>query len=127
MTTNLDIESLSNDNNNSLFRSQRVKTQGKEIITPVKTLESSKFRSAMELNNRAFGINEIYRELEPERISILDKDSTLHDGFTRDLRNLKNKARASVLNLCMIKYRSEKFSNLKEKNSLLMWHIVILT
>ena len=53
MTTHLEIETLSNDNGKSLFRSQRVKLNGKEAITPLKALDPAKFRLNTRLNDGA--------------------------------------------------------------------------
>ena len=103
MTTHLEIETLSNDNNKSLFRSQRIKLNGKEVITPLKSIDHAKIRSSISLNDTAFGCNEIYRQLNSARISAYQEDQYKHDQFSRAMSNLiKNSS--NDLNICLIKF-----------------------
>ena len=103
MTTHLEIETLSNDNNKSLFRSQRIKLNGKEVITPLKSIDHAKIRSSISLNDAAFGCNEVYRQLNSARISAYQEDQYKHDQFSRTMSNLiKNSS--NDLNICLIKF-----------------------
>ncbi len=108
MTSHLAIETLSDDNKKSLFRSQRIKLNGKEQITPLKALDPSKFRQDISLNKKAFGFNEIYRGLDPDKITLLQKDSDEHDRFSRNLTNLSRRGQTNDLNICFVKYSSKK-------------------
>ena len=108
MTTHLEIETLSSDNNKSLFRSQRIKLNGKEAVTPLKALDPTKFRFDVSLNKRAFGFNEIYKGLDSDKISLLQKDSYEHDRFLRTLSNLVRKNQLNDLNICLVKFSSKK-------------------
>lgn len=69
MTTHLDIETLSNDNNKSRYRIQRIKINGKTITTPLKALDPSKFYSNHTINEKAFGLNEIYKILTSDKLA----------------------------------------------------------
>lgn len=57
----LDIETLNQDGE-SLFRSQRIRFGGKELVTPVKALNPSKFRAEARLDGSVVGFNEIYTD-----------------------------------------------------------------
>jgi hypothetical protein len=117
MTTHLDIENISDDNERSLFRSQRIKLRGKVAITPFRAIDPSKIRSDISFNKNALGFNEIYKELDPERISSLQKNSFHLDRFARELRNISSKEQMTDLTLCILKYISRKpnaFPNIKE-------------
>lgn len=116
MTTHLEIEPLSNDNGRSLFRSQRIKLDGKEAVTPLKALNPAKFRSTVPLNKKAHGFNELYQKLSADKISILQKDSNEHDRFSRNLSNLAGKAQPNDLSICFVRFSSKpkKFPSKKE-------------
>lgn len=105
MTTNLEIENISADNQKSLFRSQRIKLGGKVATTPFRSLDRSKFRSDVPLNKDAFGFNELYRELDSQRITSLQRDSNKLDRFARELKNASRKGQTSDLTICVYKYR----------------------
>ncbi len=108
MTTYLQIETLSNDNKKSLFRSQRIKLNGKKAVTPLKALDPTKFRSDVSLNKKAFGFNEIYRVLNSDKISLLQKDSYEHDRFSKTLSNMVRKSQLNDLNVCLVKFSSKR-------------------
>ena len=108
MTTHLDIETFSDDNKRSLFRSQRIKLNGKEAKTPLKALDPAKFRSDVSLNKKAFGLSEIYKVLNSDKISLLQKDSYEHDRFSRRLANMVKKGQTGDLNVCLIKFSSKR-------------------
>ena len=99
MTTHLEIESLSNDNNKSLFRSQRVRVNGKEAVTPLKALDPSKFRAKISLNTKAFGFSETYKKIKPEQIALLSVDPDEHDRFSRTMANYSNKYQPTDLSV----------------------------
>lgn len=107
MTTHLDIETVSDDNQKSLFRSQRVKLSGKSAVTPFRVLDPSKFRTDADLNRKAFGFNEIYKEINSERIGLLQKSAIEHDRFARDLVNLSRRGQNSDLGICLVKFVSK--------------------
>ena len=108
MTTHLEIDTLSDDNHKSLFRSQRIKLNGKEAVTPLKALDPAKFRFDVSLNEKAFGFNEIYKGLDSRKISTLQNDSYEHDRFSRILSNLVRKSQPNDLNVCLVKFSSKK-------------------
>jgi hypothetical protein len=108
MTSHLDIETLSDDNNNSLFRSQRVKLSGKQIVTPLRALDPTKLRSDVSLNKKAFGLNEIYKNLDSEKITVLQKNTTEHDRFAREMSNISKRGQAGDLTVCLLKYTTKK-------------------
>lgn len=107
MTTHLDIETVSDDNQKSLFRSQRVKLSGKSAVTPFRVLDPSKFRTDADLNRKAFGFNEIYKEINSERIGLLQKSAIEHDRFDRELVNLSRRGQNSDLGICLVKFVSK--------------------
>ena len=111
MTSHIDIQTVSDDNNKSLFWSKRLKISGKQAITPLKALEPSKFRSDVSLNKNAFGFNEIYKGLNTERVEVLQKDTTEHDRFVREMSNLSRRGQTSDLGICILKYASTKKTN----------------
>jgi len=108
MTTHLEVETISNDNNKSLFRSQRIKLNGKEAVTPLRALDPMKFRSDVPLNKNAFGLNEVYRGLDSQKILLLQKDSHEHDRFSGILANQVRKTQSNDLNVCLVKFSSKK-------------------
>lgn len=108
MTTHLEIETVSNDNNKSLFRSQRVRSNGKEAVTPLKALDPTKFRTKIRLNMDALGFNEIYKKIDSDSIARLQNDSNEHDRFSRVMLNLSEKNQPSDLNVCLVKFSSKK-------------------
>jgi hypothetical protein len=117
VTTHLEIENISADNQKSLFRSQRIKLGGKVATTPFRSLDPSKFRSAIPLNKNAFGFNELYRELDSQKITSLQHDSGELDQFTRGLKNASNRGQRNDLTTCLIKFVSKQtspFPNTKE-------------
>jgi len=108
MTTHLEVETISNDNGKSLFRSQRIKLNGKKAVTPLKALDPTKFRSDVSLHKNAFGFNEVYRELNSQKILLLQKDSHEHDRFSGMLANQVRKAQSNDLGVCLVKFSSKK-------------------
>ena len=108
MTTHLEIETLSNDNRKSLFRSQRIKINGKEAVTPLKALDPTKLSPKISLNSKTFGLNEIYKGLTSDKISVLQNDSFEHDKFSKILLNLTNKGQPNDLNICFVNFSSKK-------------------
>lgn len=120
MTTHLEIEQLSNDNGKSLFRSQRVKINGKEAITPLKALDPTRFRNKITLNQNALGFNEIYKKVDSERIARLLTDVDAHDHFSKTLLNLSGKCKSTDLNVCMLKFIPNKSNLFPSKNEIEM-------
>lgn len=118
MTTHLEIEPLSNDNGISLFRSQRIKINGKEAITPLKALDPNKFRNKVSLNQNAFGFNEIYKKVGSEMITRLVTDSDEHDIFSRKLLNLCGKCQQNDLNICVLKFIPSESSLFPSKDEI---------
>ena len=118
MTSHVAIETLSNDNQKSLFKSKRVKFNGKEVITPLRALDPSKFRIDTDLNKKAFGLNEIYRSLDSEKISALRKDANEHDAFARVLTNHVKRSQPNDLNLCVVRYSSKNPNPLPAKKEI---------
>lgn len=108
MTTHLAIETISDDNQKSLFRSQRIKLSGKEVTTPLRALDPSKFRTDVSLNKRAFGFNEIYKGVDSEKLTLIQKDTGEHDKFARELANLSRKGQSNDLSICLLKFDSKK-------------------
>ncbi len=104
MTTHLEIESLADDNGKSLFRSQRVKINGKEAITPLKALDTTKFRSNTKLNKNAYGFSEIYRKIGSDKINQLLTDADEHDRYSRELTRIFNRSHSTDLNICVLKF-----------------------
>jgi hypothetical protein len=117
VTTDLKIENISVDNQKSLFRSQRIKLGGKVATTPFRSLDPSKFRSDVPLNKNAFGFNELYKELDSQKITLLQHDSSKLDRFARELKNVSSKRQTNDLTICLIKFVSKQrspFPNTKE-------------
>ena len=117
MTTHLEIEPLSNDNGKSLFRSLRIRTNGKEITTPVKALNPTKFRDGVSLNRDAFGFNETYKKIDADKIARLLTDTYEHDRFSAEMSNLHRRKHPTDLSICVLKFASDKpnrFPSMKE-------------
>lgn len=117
MTSHLEVENISDDNGMSLFRSQRIKVHGKVGITPFRALDPSKFRSKFPLHENSFGVNEVYKLLNPKKIQLLEADSVQLDRFSRELKNTFSKSQQTDLNFCMIRYDSDSskpFPNTRE-------------
>ena len=108
MTTHLSVETISNDNGKSLFRSQRIKLNGKESTTPIKSLDPKKFHSDISLNRKAFGFNEIYRKLDSDKISLLQKNSYEHDRFSREITNMARKGQTEDFGICLVRFSSKR-------------------
>lgn len=108
MTTHVQIETVSDDNQKSLFRSQRIKLNGKEAVTPIRVIDPSKLRTDVSLNNSALGFNEIYKSIESTRLAILQKNTEEHDKFARDLANLSKRGQSTDLNICLMKFDAKK-------------------
>ena len=106
MTSDAVIETLSDDNGKSLFRSQRIKVRGKEIVTPVKALDPSKFKVAIPLAENTFGLTEIYKEFDHTQLTKIQTDSQVHDTLSRDLANLQRKGHNESVSVCVLKYKS---------------------
>lgn len=104
MTTHLKIETVSDDNQRSLFRSQRIKAAGKSAVTPFRALDPSKFRTDIALNRNAFGFNEIYKEINPTRLAMLQKDPSEHDRFARELANLSRRGQSNDFGVCFVRF-----------------------
>ncbi len=115
MPTHLSVETISNDNQKSLFKSKRLKLNGKEFVTPSRALDPSKFRSDIELNKKAYGLNEIYRNLDSDKITTLQKDANEHDDFARILVNHTKRAQLNDLNLCIVRYSTKRPNPLPTK------------
>lgn len=112
----LEIETIADDNKKSLYRSQRLKLPGKEIITPLKSLNPSKLRLKSPLNTKAYGFLEIYKSISSEKISLYNKDSEEHDKFSRSLVNLGKRGQDNDAQLCILNFDNPNkiFPNKKE-------------
>lgn len=108
MTTHLDIETISNDNGRSLYRTQKIKINGKVITTPLRALDPSKFDSNVVLNKKAFGLNEIYKNLNSDKLKTLQNDVGELESLERELSNLEKRTPQSDLNVCFLKFSSKK-------------------
>ncbi len=108
MTTHLEIETLSNDNGKSLFRSQRVRLNGKEAITPLKALDPARFRLNTRLNDGALGLNEIYKKMGPDSVERLQNDSSEHDRFSAMMANLTGRGSPRGVNICVLKFAAKR-------------------
>lgn len=118
MTTHLEIEPLSNDNGKSLFRSQRIKVNGKETRTPLKALDPTMFRNKITLNQNALGFNEIYKVVDSKKITRLLTDADEHDHFSKTLLNLSRKCQSTDLNVCVLKFIPNKPNLFPAKNEI---------
>lgn len=118
MTTHLEIELLSNDNGKSLFRSQRVRSNGKEVTTPLKALDPNKFRTRIKINTDAFGVNEIYKTISSKKAKQLLTDPDEHDSFSRNLTNLSNRGQATDLRICILKFTPDKDERFPSKDEI---------
>ena len=117
MTTHVQIETVSDDNQKSLFRSQRIKLNGRTAVTPFRVLDPSKFRTDAVLNDKAFGFNEIYKEISSEKIALMQKNTIEHDRFAREMVNLSRRGHADDLGVCLVKFVAQgtsPFPTLKE-------------
>lgn len=108
MTTHLEIETLSNDNGKSLFRSQRVRLNGKEAVTPLKALDPTKFRLNTCLNDGALGLNEIYKRMGSDIVERLQDDSNEHDRFSATMSNLTRRGNPDGMNVCILKFAAKR-------------------
>jgi hypothetical protein len=108
MNSHLNIETISDDNQKSLFRSQRIKLSGKQIVTPLRAIDPTKLKTEVSLNKKAVGLNEIYKNIDSEKITILQKDTNEHDRFSRELSNLSKKGQTDDLTICILKYTTKK-------------------
>ncbi|MEM3008186.1 MAG: hypothetical protein QXI71_04435 [Candidatus Bathyarchaeia archaeon] len=108
MTTHVTIETVSDDNGKSLFRSQRIKLSGKQAVTPFRAIDPSKLRTDVSLNSSAFGFNEIYKSIDSGRLAVLQKDSTELDKFSRAMLNLSKRGHSGDIGICLMKFDSKK-------------------
>ena len=118
MTTHLEIEPLSNDNGKSLFRSQKIRINGKEATTPLKALNPNKFRNKIPLNPNAFGFNEVYKNIDSRMMTRLLTDSDEHDYFSRELSNLSRKCQPQDLSVCVLKFTPSTSNSFPSKNEI---------
>lgn len=103
-----DIETLNQDGE-SLFRSQRIRFGGKELVTPAKALNPSKFRAEARFGGNVLDFNEIYKQITSDKIESLHKDSLEHDKFCRMMENLRKKHHTDGgLDVCMVRFSSKK-------------------
>ena len=89
----------------------------KDATTPFKALDPSKFRFDVLLNRNAFGFNEIYKELDTQKIALLQQNSGDLDRFAREMKNTSSKGQSADITVCLIKFISKKsdpFPNRKE-------------
>ncbi|MFH0970176.1 MAG: hypothetical protein V1776_01815 [Candidatus Diapherotrites archaeon] len=116
MTSHISTETISRDNEKSYFRSMRAKFSGREIITPMKALDASKLQSKININPKAHGFKEIYREITPDKATAIDKDRATHDQFTREMINLENRGDPEETKICFIRYvgKENPFPNQKQ-------------
>lgn len=114
----LDIETLNQDGE-SLFRSQRIRFGGKELVTPVKALNPSKFRAEARFDGSVVDFNEIYKQITSDKIEALHKDPREHDRFCRTMENLRKRHHTDGgLDVCMVRFSSKGPGPFPRKNEI---------
>lgn len=107
MSSTLKVETISDDNGMSLFRSKRLSVNGRQFISPLKALDPSKFRSHTILNKKSYGVREIFKNLDSDKIARMDKEPDEHDKFAKSVSSLAKKSETTELTLCFVHFTPE--------------------
>lgn len=108
------IKTLGEDEK-TLLRIQRICANGKTVITPTKGIDLVKLTSATKKHFPTRQINEIYREITPDKIKAANSSSLELDEFAQKIATELNKAeKDKELSLLFVKYAGEKYPTEKE-------------
>lgn len=101
------MSNLSEDNGKSIFRSQRVRVSGKELITPARALESGRVRPSTPVDLSRFQIVEAYREVSESLATECERDTQKLSELSARTRVLSSRGPAGAIRLCLVKYTPE--------------------
>ena len=96
------------------YRSQTIKANNKEIVTPIKAIDVNKLDGNISINNKVHGITEIYFGLDNNKIlkHLQGKDHTLDYSLNRIDKKIRNFE--SEIKLCFFEYKEQGIPTNKE-------------
>lgn len=115
---------------NITYKAMKIKTHGREALTPVKAINLSDIRPRFGINKEEFGINEIHKtvfgidqiyksgnnkgNVRIHSIKSMNKDIELQENFEYSLQYLKDKARQKDITMCFLEYKGTRYPNKSE-------------
>ena len=104
----------SNPDEDLQYRSQRVRANNKEIVTPIKAIDQSKIDARVTLSRNVFGLTEIYFGLTKNKIvnHLQGKDHSLDYSLNAITKKIKNPDKE--IKLSFFEYKEEDFPSIKE-------------
>lgn len=108
MAPDLQIETLSDDNKRSAFRSQRIRIASTTVLTPTRVLEPQRLQQSAPVDLRNFGLGELYREVNGTQLSSCLRDNAYLGDLDSRLRQLSRRAPAGSPRLCFVKFAPDR-------------------
>ena len=96
------------------YRSQRVRANNKEIVTPIKAIDQSKIDAGVTLSRNVSGLTEIYFGLTKNKIvnHLQGKDHSLDYSLNAITKKIKNPDKE--IKLSFFEYKDDDFPSIKE-------------
>ena len=96
------------------YRSQEVKANNKTVVTPIKSIDTSKIHPTVSISKQVNCINELYSGLSKEKISnhMTGSDHNLIYHLNRIQKKFRNPA--EELQFCFLEYKDESLPTQKE-------------
>nr|MDO8079347.1 hypothetical protein [Candidatus Freyarchaeota archaeon] len=104
MANELKVKAINVDSD-TIYKTLEIKIGTKSLITPVKSLDLTKFIPNVELDVKIKGINEIYKKLDEEKAKKMISDTNEQGRFNYSIMSSASKANQNKeINLCIIDY-----------------------
>jgi hypothetical protein len=104
MATDLQVSNISADNGKSSFRSQRIKSGGREIITPSRALEPARLEASVPIRLHDFGLADLYREISGTLATNCAASNDVLEHLSERLRASARRVPLDVLRVCVTKF-----------------------
>ena len=99
------IETLSDDNEKSYFRSQRIRTKSKTVVTPTRSLEPRRSALLPEYDTSPYSMVELFNEFDSDSIRSLQGSRGKVDELESRLRRLDRRGHDSAARVCFSQFR----------------------
>lgn len=114
MSEDTKVRTLAEDEK-TLLRVQQISANGKTVITPTKGIDLVKLTSSTKKHFPTRQINEIYREITPEKIKEVNSSSIELDEFAQKISTELNKSeKDKELSLLFVKFAGLRYPTEKE-------------
>lgn len=105
MSSQPDIENLSNDNGRSYFRAQRFRSKGKTVLTPTRALEPRRAVLLPSYDTSEYSVVELFGEFDGEDIAGFQDERSRVDDLESRLRRQNRLGPESASRICFAQFK----------------------